>query len=370
MAESAVRSGCRGPQTGPLKGNEELSYIVSALSVARHAVALTLIASAAATTMVAGAVDQGASQPQPVTAPMNASATPTTKPERTTKPEPTAKSEAAFTVTAKSAAPEATPRPEAKTADLETLVGDCLAKYAALKASTTEGSLASEACRRAILASGLTSTDFWSRYAPKTEPTTVPQKPTANLEELVKDCLTKYAAAKTSTTAGTAGTAAAEACRRAIEASGLTSTEFWARFAPKTQPSPTPVKPSTNTSTDIEALAKYCITKYTAAKDNATAATAASEVCRRAIEASGLSATEFWAKFGKTQSPKTEPKPTATPTATELTQLTRYCLAMHAALTAASSHEQVERTTTLCDQAIAESKLTATQFWTKFTASR
>jgi hypothetical protein len=187
----------------------------------------------------------------------------------------------------------------------------------------------------------------------------------------VKDCFTKYAAAEASTTGGTA---ASEACRRAIEASGLTSAEFWAHFAPKPQPSAAAVKPTTDPATNIEALARYCISKYTAAKNNSTEATAASEVCRRAIEASGLSATEFWAKFGKPQAPKTEPKTepktTAAPTATGLTQLTRYCLTMHAALTTAASHEQVERATTVCNQAIAESRLTPTEFWAKFSTYR
>jgi hypothetical protein len=272
------------------------------MSLARHAVALTLVAGAAATTLVAGSVDQIGTQPQHETAPM-------TSPAPTTRPEPTAKPEVTLSLTAKSTTletsslPEATPRHETKTNE----VG-----------------------------------------------------------RAVKDCLTKYAAATASTTGGTA---ASESCRRAIEASGLTSTEFWTRVAPKVEPSTSHAKPSTKSSTNIEALAKYCLTKYAAAKDNATGATA-SEVCRRAIEASGLSATEFWAKFGTPRTPKSESKPITAPNTTELTQLTKYCLTLHAALTTASSHEQVERTTTVCNQAIAESKLTPTQFWTKFSASR
>jgi hypothetical protein len=244
-----------------------------------------------------------------------------TSPAATTKIEPTAKSAVTLSVTTKSATPETSSKPEAKTNDIP--------------------------------------------LTPKTEPKTERQKPSANLEELVKDCLTKYAAAKSSPTAGTEGSAASEACRHATLASGLTPTEFWTRFAPKTEPKNEPQK----LTADPEALAKYCLTKYAAAKDNATGATA-SEVCRRAIEASGLSATEFWAKFGKPQAPKTEPKPTAAPKTTDLTELTRYCLSLHAALTTETSHEQVERTTTVCNKAIFESKLTPTQFWAKFSASR
>jgi hypothetical protein len=271
-----------------------LSHILSMLSLARHAVALTLVAGAAATTMVAGAVDQGGAQPQHETAPITASVAPTTKTEPTAKPEPM------LAVTSKSATAESTQRPEPKTNDIEALVKDCLTKYAALKTSTTGATAASEACRRAIEASGLTSTEFWTRFAPKTEPTTQPTKPTTNLEALVKDCFTKYAAAREST----------------------------------------------------------------------TGATAASEACHRAIDASGLTAADFWAKFGTPQAPKSTPKPTATPAKPELTQLTRYCLTMHATLASTSSHEQVERTTTVCNQAIAESKLTPTEFWSKFSAYR
>ncbi len=114
---------------------------------------------------------------------------------------------------------------------------------------------------------------------------------------------------------------------------------------------------------------KDCFAKYIAAKDSTTGATAASEACRRAIEASGMGATEFWAKFGTPQQPtKSAPRSTTTPTTPEITQLTRYCLTLHAALTSASSHEQLERTTTVCNQAIAESRLTPAQFWAKFAA--
>ena len=260
----------------------------------------------------------------------------------TTKPEATEKSESALTFSTKPATPEATQRPTTS---------------ARTESKTSE-----------VEASGLSSTEFWAKFGTKTEPTPQPQKPTASLEELVKDCLTKYAALKTSTTAGTAGTAASEACRHAIEASGLTSTEFWTRFAPKEKPSTAPVKSSTGPATNVEALVKDCFAKYIAAKDSTTGATAASEACHRAIDASGLSATAFWAKFGTPGGTKPAPSTTPAPTTPELSQLTRYCLTLHAALTSTSSHEQIERTTTVCNQAIAESRLTPAQFWAKFSA--
>jgi hypothetical protein len=264
-----------------------LSYVLSFLSVARHAVALTLVAGAAATTMVAGAVDQNTTRYQQQTVPTPALPSPSTAPEPA-------------------------------------------AKYEVTRTGT----------------------------------------PATNLEALVADCLSKYEAAKNT---ATGATAASEGCRRAIEASGMNSNVFWTKFAPKPQTSTAPAKPSTkpSTYTNIEALVKDCFAKYEAANQSTTGPAAATEACHRAIDASGLNATEFWAKFGKPSAPRSEPKPSTSPKAdptqtTALSQLTRYCLTLHAALTSASSHEQVERTTTVCNQAIAESKLTPTQFWSKF----
>jgi len=286
------------------RNQKVLSYVLSFLSVARHAVALTVVAGAAATTMVAGAVDQNTTQYQHQTVPTPASPSPLTAPE------PTAKYEVTRTGT-----PAATPPIDEST-----------------------------------------------------PPTTEPRKQATNLEALVADCLSKYEAAKNT---ATGGTAASEACRRAIEASGMTSTVFWTKFAPKPEPSTAPAKASTKPSTNIDALVKDCFAKYEAANKSTTGPAAASEACHRAIDASGLSATDFWAKFGKPSAPASEPKPSTSPKAdptqtTALSQLTRYCLTLHAALTSASSHEQVERTTTVCNQAIAESKLTPAQFWSKF----
>jgi hypothetical protein len=274
-----------------------LSYIVSALSVARHAVALTLVAGAAATTMVAGAVDQNVRQPEHQTAPL-ASIAPTGKPE------PTAKAELTLSLSAKPATPET---------------------------------------------------------SSKLETSSKPQAKTGEIYPLVRDCLTTYAEAKTN---AAGASAASEACRRAIEATGLSASEFWARFAPKAQPGTEPMRPAT-----IEAFVKDCLAAYSAAKTSTTGSESASKACRRAIEASGLSAREFWAKFGTEQAPRPTPK-SSTAAAPQLTELTRYCLTLRAALTSTSAHEQLERTTTVCNKAIAESKLTPTQFWAKFSAYR
>src|SRR3954462_14408582 len=62
--------------------------------------------------------------------------------------------------------------PKVNTEALSSLVRECLAKYAIVKTSNEGASAASEACRTAIAASGLSSTDFWARFAPKADPTT------------------------------------------------------------------------------------------------------------------------------------------------------------------------------------------------------
>ena len=141
--------------------------------------------------------------------------------------------------------PQTQSSPSTDTAGLEVLIKDCLARYAVAKNGAGDASLASEACRTAIAASGLSSTDFWSRFGPKVEmrtpaptrkpeetkkPTTTSTAPTvttAQVEVMAKDCFTKYLIAK-NTKEG--GTAAAEACSRAIAASGLSAIAFWAKF--------------------------------------------------------------------------------------------------------------------------------------------
>ena len=194
----------------------------------------------------------------------------------------------------------------------------------------------SEICAKAISASGLTPEQFWARLAmalsekvkdrgdknhEKTDSRDEDRKnDTAEKRDehrvrneevyaLVKDCLSKYAHAN-ETSDGAAR--ASEACRRAIEATGLTSEEFWKRFAPKAESSrkPEPTrKPETTrkaentsrvTSAQLELLVKDCLAKYLAAREQrkAEAGEAASDACRKAIAASGLSPEAFFRKFG------------------------------------------------------------------------
>lgn len=262
-----------------------ISNIWSALTIVRHAVAITIVMSAAGATVagsVHGPTGGHAAQAASTVTTTVASVEPATiavtselekqstvsvhepasqsAPEHTTKNEPTpVETGKPAQTTPTETKPVTMNEPKHVTAvtashdeTLSLLVKDCLTKYAAAKTSADGASLASEACRKAVAASDLSSNDFWARFGPKTAPTAKPEpakkpeptmKPettkrpetvtptttvtTAQLEILVKDCFAKYLIAK-NTKEG--GAAAVEACTRAMAASGLTGDAFWAKF--------------------------------------------------------------------------------------------------------------------------------------------
>jgi hypothetical protein len=214
--------------------------------------------------------------------------------------------------TPKTDAPKTELKPQANTRELLSLVAACVESH----------ERASGACDKALSASGLDADAFWAKVGALVRATTDQAKAetatrpnTEALTGLVKDCLAKYAAAK-STAEG--ASLASEACRKAIEASGLSSSDFWARFGPKPEPTRVPepsTKPKTtsrpeptrtsalantaNVSTaQLEGMVRDCFAKYLIAKNTGEGAAAASEACERAIQASGLDRTAFFAKFG------------------------------------------------------------------------
>ncbi len=238
-----------------------ITSIVHGLTIVRNAVAIVIVMGAAGAT-VAGAVDTSAGHAAAAMQPKTTAAAPSASLEKSTKsgvaaPSPKAEvtkqpkleDKPETKLEAKTESKPAT-KTETKpvmmdTAALEVLVKDCLARYAVAKNSGGDDALAREACRKAISASGLSSGDFWSRFGTKTEtktpaPTRKPEetkKPstasgtpavsTAQLAVMVKDCFTKYLITKNT---GEGATAAAEACNRAIAASGLSKTAFFAKF--------------------------------------------------------------------------------------------------------------------------------------------
>jgi outer membrane biosynthesis protein TonB len=262
--------------------------ILGALTIVRHAVAIVVVTGAAGA-MVAGSADLSGvhdtarvntTTAQPAASETDNSTTSTqnevreTKPtnhdtrvEKTTgirepkpaaseapKPDRTAKTEPTHEPKATEApkterTPKTEPSPKPNTESLSVLIKDCLTKYEAARNSTDGAEQASRACRSAIEASGLSSSEFWTRFGPKPtrtpeparktepmrtpettrkpEPSRTPSVTTAQLELMVRDCFAKYLAAKNT---GEGGAAAAEACTRAIAASGLSRDAFFAKF--------------------------------------------------------------------------------------------------------------------------------------------
>ena len=91
--------------------------------------------------------------------------------------------------------------------------------------------------------------------------------------------------------------AASAACAKAIAASGLSATAFWAKWAPikpTTTPSATPAP--VISAADLARLIATCLDLYKAmAVTGDTHAT--SEACGAAIRASGMTSSDFWAKY-------------------------------------------------------------------------
>lgn len=323
-----------------------IKSIIHGLTIVRHAIAIVIVMGAAGAT-VAGAVDSSGDHAPAVAQSRTVTVTTSASNEKTTNTDLDALvkeclatkdaqsaecakavdasglsledfwAKVAMSLSAQLAAPEKkepttveTPRPTTSTHELFGLVTACVATH----------ERSSEPCQKALNLSGLTPDEFWTKVSalfPKTgtepkhdtQPSTTVD--TAALEVLIKDCLARYAVAKNST--GDAALAS-EACKKAITASGLSSGDFWTRFGPKLETkTPTPTrkpeetkKPTTTTTTttptvttaQLEAMVKDCFTKYLITRNTKEGATAASEACNRAIAASGLSATAFWAKFG------------------------------------------------------------------------
>lgn len=177
------------------------------------------------------------------------------------------------------------------TADLEVLVKECVAQRLAGTADQ------SDACKKAIAFSGLTPAEFWTKFSSYLGKTT---QPSTDVEHWIKECVTKY-------TRHTAD--ATETCKKAIQLTGLTSAQFAEKYLrtvetkpttslPTTTPAPT-VKPVTNTAELAQLVAK-CLDLYKTITSTGGDTKAASDACRIAIQASGMSSADFWAKFHPT----------------------------------------------------------------------
>src|SRR5438093_5338858 len=194
--------------------------------------------------------------------------------------------------------------------------------------------------------------------AKKTAEPGSPTTTTGELDPLVKECLAWYAKAmerKQKDNPGedfeVAARHAREACERAIVASGLGAEQFWAKYRPLLDARKPVTKPETKPTADVEALVKECARLYGAVlalKDASpetreAAGRKASEACKAAIAASGLSADEFWAKYRSLfEHLRTKPteKPTTTKPSAHIQPLVKECARPYApaiALTAAGA---------------------------------
>jgi len=219
-------------------------------------------------------------------------------------------------------------------------------------------------------------TDKTERTEPKPDKTekTEPKTEQGTHDEIhgvVKECIEKYLALRAQGDAASRGDrqSVEAVCKAALEQTGLTSAQFWAKFGPHTDPhagSTTPTAPKTEsptTSRTLENWIKECVTKYTLKAPDA------SEFCRKAIELSGLTSSEFAAKYlhqtttGGTTIPVTTPKPV--PSTTEFSQLVAKCVQLYTAVvqkTSTDTHAASEA----CGAATRASGLTSTQFWAKY----
>lgn len=321
------------------------SKIWSALGIARHAVALVIL-TGATTGLVASSLDANASR-------------------------------AAATSEAAAVNAAIATRVYTSAAELDVLTRMCLEMKDA----------DSDVCAEAIEKSGLTASEFWAKLAislnqqvrKHEQEQKQPKVNTSELLGLVNACVASH---ERST----------EPCAKALELSGLTADEFWAKVyalfsksteAPKTEPKTTErptttEKPTTSpkSNTEIYAQIRECQAAYEMARQGQTTSVTVGQICAKAIEASGLSANDFWAKYSPkpATTPTATAKPTATPTArpqsvsdADLLSLVRDCFTKYNAATASKGNEDLGRSAyEACTKAITASGLVADAFWAKF----
>ena len=283
-----------------------------------------------------------------------------TAPKATEKP-------ATQNTTTTTTTPSASPKTDEKHGEIPQVVKDCVDRYLAIRAQGDNAADANrqaiaEVCTPALAATGLTSAEFAAKFgldakSGTSEPNTTRGELSPEALAMARECVTKYNAKSTDASA---------TCKRAIELSGLTSADFAAKFFPR--PAATPIQKST-VNTETYALVARCLQLYAGATTSGDPK-AVSDACAAAIKASGLTSTDFWAKYGKelaTTKPSTKAAPTASPkpvtNTAELSQLVAKCLQLYAAVSSTSDTKAVSEA---CGAAIRASGMTSAEFWAKF----
>ena len=239
-------------------------------------------------------------------------------------------------------------------ADLEALVKECIAQR---QAGTADQS---DACRKAIAASGLTPQEFWTKLEKYLA--TTKTELSSEVMHWVQECVTKYT---------NHATDASQTCIKAIGLTGLTSSQFAERFLKTTTPTTTPsTKPQTAA---LEQLVYVCRKLQGAITDASTTEqfNIASAACDKAVAASGLSTDEFWAKWPPIKlstPPASTPKPTSTTkpvtNTAELSQLVAKCLDLYKTIT--STGGDTKAASDACRIAIQASGMSSADFWAKY----
>jgi hypothetical protein len=193
---------------------------------------------------------------------------------------------------------------------------------------------------------------------------------------VMKECVEKYLALRElgDATPPADRQATVEICKAALEQSGLSGAEFWAKFGPDAQKTVPQVKRSEGTANpELEAMIKECVRQRLAGTDDQ------SDACRKAIAASGLTPQEFWTKVrvlsDKTKStkttvptkPVTRPEPSAkpAPSTAEASQLIAKCLQMYAEVKTTGGGD-TKAVSEACGVAIRASGLSSADFWAKY----
>ena len=184
--------------------------------------------------------------------------------------------------------------------DVSALVKECVDRYLALRqlgdsASASVRQSTSDVCKAAVAATGLTTAEFGLKFglitasAPTKSPAPVVTQDAAGM---ARECVTKYTAKAADATA---------VCKKAIELSGLTSAQFAAKYLsiPTTEVKPSPTAAPKPVSVETYALVTKCLDLYKAAKTTGDTK-AVSDACAAAITATGLSSSDFWAKYHPT----------------------------------------------------------------------
>ena len=172
----------------------------------------------------------------------------------------------------------------------------------------------------------------------------------ASALELAKQCLRLYMALPKVNGGATEAQVrvASDACRKAIDMSGLSSGDFWAKYRPLLDASEsTPVTAPTST---LEELIRECIARTTRLSKagiltNNEVVDDTRAICNRAIELSGLTPDQFWTKYGE--------KPVSRPAETSPLFMVNVCVQLAAELTADSTQEQAKVAGEACRKALA-----------------